>query len=359
MKFSPLILAALVSTAAAARPKCRPKSPGGSSSSSPVVSSSSNSSQAPTVGVPVAVSPTAAPSTSAGNSSAPSPVPSESSSSASSSAASLSESASSAPPSSSSDATTSPSEAPTAAPSLAPSPSASAAPAPIPSGNSNAAATNPNYTPPKTADEDRFLDPNVKPTLPAPIGKQPTVDSVVFPPGSVGIGPDTVPASDPIAQLFVSRFNEWRSVWGAPPVQWNQTLSEGAIDHAKKCVYQHFMPPGIHGQVMDTMGGEVKATDFAWQAKHTIDRWMVEGKEYNYNTNGANNGKDVGHFTIISDPRYTQVGCGWGKCGYIYCDFTRDFPKEWEEKLPEYKEHVYPRIEVPWDDYSVSFWQRK
>ncbi|KAL1407985.1 hypothetical protein Q8F55_004782 [Vanrija albida] len=357
MKFSPLVLLALATavSAAPAPPKCRPKTHAGNSSPAIASSDASASSTASTA------VPSSAGHSSAATTAASSPVVSGS---LSSSVEGTPTANSTVPTSSPADGAASSSAEVTSAPTSSPSPvdsstSSSAAPlsSGIPEGNAN---PNPGYKPPSTLDEKYFLDESVKPVLPKPIGPEPAVNSIVFPPGSVGINPDgAVPASDPIAQTFLSRFNDWRSVWGAPPLTWNETFSATAVDAGKKCQYQHFMAPGVFGQIMDGGQGEWSAVDFDYQAKLSVDRWMVEGKEYDYGTHSAKAGKDIGHWQAITNPLYTQVGCGWRSCGNIYCDFNRDFEREWAEKIPEYKEHVYPRIEVPWDDYKDAFWQRR
>ncbi|KAL1407986.1 hypothetical protein Q8F55_004783 [Vanrija albida] len=250
----------------------------------------------------------------------------------------------------------------TGTPTGSPSAGSSASPAPVSTGTGS---SNSSYVPGKTKDEEWFLDPSVTPTLPPPIGKEVEVTEVIIPDGSVGLNPDgEIPADDPIAEIFLMRFNQWRSVWGAPPLVWNATLAGIAVQHAHKCVYQHWAAEGGGGgsaQVLDTMGDRRggKGVDLAFQAKRSVDRWLLEGREWNYDTHAANPGKEVGHWHISTDPLNTQIGCGWRDCGVVYCDFHKDWTKIFSESVPEYKEHVRPRIEIPWDDYKDHFWQRK
>lgn len=123
----------------------------------------------------------------------------------------------------------------------------------------NVAATNATggtgtYPPPPVVNQTFFTDPNVKPELPPIIGHHPNVTGIVAPPGSVGINPSGgIPADDPLAKLMIERINQWRSIYQAPPMHWNQTVSGYAVEYAKRCEYKHFLGDGkifLNGEVL-------------------------------------------------------------------------------------------------------------
>ncbi|WOO78141.1 uncharacterized protein LOC62_01G001692 [Vanrija pseudolonga] len=273
MKFSPLILVALVSAASAAPAardgpaKCRPK-PGKEVSASP------------------SASPSAAPTGSEGGEGA---RPVEVSSSASSSSAA---------------APTAVSAAPTAE-SAAPSPSA----APTVAANSTS-PTDCNI--PEVANQSYFLDLNVVVQMPPSRGPDPKATTSIVPPGSVGINPaGGIPADDPVAKVILERINQFRSIYKAPPMAWNETISGYAVGFGKRCIYEHFMKgDGLNGEVLLDFG-PLTERDLAYEAKRWIDAWMIEGKQWDYNNQKTVAGQTTSHWEVLTDPFATQVGCGW------------------------------------------------
>ncbi|WOO78129.1 uncharacterized protein LOC62_01G001682 [Vanrija pseudolonga] len=323
MKFSPLILLALVSAASAAPTrrdgtgKCRAKSKGVSASGSATPTGSAV--PAPSaLGTPIEAS--AAPTANAASSSAPASSAPASSESASSSTESASASASAAP-----------------------------------TGNALIKAPSGNYNPPKVANQTVFSDPSITPSLPTPLGPDPQVSGIISPPGSVGLNPPgDIPADDPLAKTMLERINQWRSVYQAEPLFWNSTISGFAVGYAKECQGRHFMNHGEFGEVA-VFGGDITNADMDYMVKRWVDAWFVEGRFWDFEKQEGMSGKDVGHWQILTDAMTNQVGCGWSGCGKIYCDISKNYTKIFSEHVPDYKEHVWPQVEIPWDEYRNAF----
>lgn len=96
------------------------------------------------------------------------------------------------------------------------------------------------------------LDPNVVVQMPPSRGPDPKNTELIVPPGSVGINPEGgVPADDPIAKILLERINQFRSIYKAPPMTWNQTFSGYAVGFAKMCKFEHVMKgDGLFGEVL-------------------------------------------------------------------------------------------------------------
>lgn len=263
MKFSPLILLALVSAASAAPArrdgtgKCRAKSKGVSASASAASPTGSAAAQPSAIGTPVEAS--AAP-----TSGSAAPTANAASSAAASSAA----------PSESASASAAPSSVESS------SASASASASAAPSGNAAIKAPSGNYHPPQVGNQTTFFsDPNITPSLPTPLGPDPQVSGVISPPGSVGLNPaGDIPADDPLAKTMLDRINQWRSVYQAEPLFWNSTISGFAVGYAKECQGRHFMNHGEFGEVA-VFGGDITNLDMDYAVKRWVDAWFVEGRE--------------------------------------------------------------------------------
>ncbi|KAL1407984.1 hypothetical protein Q8F55_004781 [Vanrija albida] len=226
---------------------------------------------------------------------------------------------------------------------------------PVPGKNTNATTGAPVdnvYPPAPVTNQTWFTDPDVVPTLPPIIGHHPNVTGIVAPEGSVGINPSGgIPPDDPLAKLMIERINLWRSIYKAPPMTWNQSVSGFAVEYARRCKFQHFLGDNgrtwMNGEVL-IGGGPIKDADLSWGVKRWIDAWMTEGEKWDYK---AQKGEGTGHWEILTDPLpKIQVGCGWQECGNIYCDTWRfGWP---DEHYPKYVDHVPPQIEVPWKEYE-------
>ncbi|WOO78142.1 uncharacterized protein LOC62_01G001693 [Vanrija pseudolonga] len=219
----------------------------------------------------------------------------------------------------------------------------------------NVVANNPTggaYPPPPVVNQTFFTDPKVTPALPPIIGHHPNVTGIVAPPGSVGVNPSGgIPADDPLAKLMIERINQWRSIYQAPPMHWNQTVSGYAVEYAKRCEFKHFLGDGkifLNGEVL-IGGGDIKDADLSWGVKRWVDAWMTEG-----GTGPQQQGRHETPLTVnreLTDPLpKIEVGCGWQECGKIYCDTWRyGWP---DEHYPQYTVRVPPQIEVPWKEYE-------
>ncbi|KAL1407983.1 hypothetical protein Q8F55_004780 [Vanrija albida] len=207
---------------------------------------------------------------------------------------------------------------------------------------------------PEIGNQSYFLDPNVVVQMPPSRGLDPNVTELVVPEGSLGINPDGgLPPDDPIALILLERINQFRSIYKAPPMFWNQTISGYAVGFGKKCVFEHFMQgDGLFGEVLLDFGPLDKA-DLAYQAKRWIDGWMIEGKQWDYNNQKPVEGQATGHWEVLTDPWNNQVGCGWAACGKIYCDVGKNFTDIWAHQVPQTKERVWPQTceKIPWAWY--------
>ncbi len=100
----------------------------------------------------------------------------------------------------------------------------------------------------------------------------------------------------------------YRANHGAPPLKWDQTLSDQAQAVADKNAAANKFE---HSDWAAGKGGECIAwgpIKPSWLI--AVKDWVDEQKDYDYNTGKSKNGKAVGHFTQVVWKKATKVGCG-------------------------------------------------
>jgi uncharacterized protein YkwD len=119
---------------------------------------------------------------------------------------------------------------------------------------------------------------------------------------------------DSFASSCANLHNSLRAKHSAPPVTWNSTLSDYALEYLSKqnCVFEHSGGPYGENIAM----GYSDATD-------AIQAWYDEVKDYDYNAGQFS--MNTGHFTQVVWKETTQIGCNKVDCGssgsFFACEY--------------------------------------
>uniref|UniRef100_A0ACD5X2H3 Uncharacterized protein n=1 Tax=Avena sativa TaxID=4498 RepID=A0ACD5X2H3_AVESA len=155
--------------------------------------------------------------------------------------------------------------------------------------------------------------PPAKPTYPAPSDEKSSYTSGGGGGGKNQVDDDGEPV-DGLSQNAIANIlkehNLFRAKEGEGPLTWNATVAKYAQQYAEKrkgdCALKHSTGP--YGE--NLMYGDGKS----WTWRHTVDEWSEEKKNYHYNTNTCDPGKQCAHYTAVVWKDTTSVGCGRVTC---------------------------------------------
>lgn len=145
----------------------------------------------------------------------------------------------------------------------------------------------------------------------------PTQGQVPPPVGIPSNPPAPSPAPSSLAQEIVDAHNKLRALHGVPPLMWDESLAQFALNHANTCVFAHTSGP--YGE--NLAAGYPSATE-------SIQAWYDEIKDYDYNNPGFAHG--TGHFTQVVWKSTQKVGGAFVSCNgrnrtpgaYLVCEYS-------------------------------------
>ena len=143
--------------------------------------------------------------------------------------------------------------------------------------------------------------------VPVPVGTPPAPQP----------NPTPAPVPSSLAQEIVAAHNKLRSLHGVPPLVWDESLAQFALNHANTCVFAHTSGP--YGE--NLAAGYPSATE-------SIQAWYDEIKDYDYNNPGFAHG--TGHFTQVVWKSTQKVGGAFVSCNgrngtpgaYLVCEYS-------------------------------------
>jgi uncharacterized protein YkwD len=109
---------------------------------------------------------------------------------------------------------------------------------------------------------------------------------------------------------WITEHNRIRADVGQKPVRWNQEIANGAIEHAKKCVFQH-ANQSTRGENL-AMGSPSSRYD----NKTMVRMWESEKKDYKHpQYPRITSPGETGHYTQMVNKNVSEIGCGCAECG--------------------------------------------
>ncbi|EXB61533.1 hypothetical protein L484_003727 [Morus notabilis] len=116
--------------------------------------------------------------------------------------------------------------------------------------------------------------------------------------------------------------NTARAEVGVPPMAWNTTLVNYAIEYARSrigdCSLVHSYGP--YGENLAWSGGDLSCSD-------AVRLWVAEKAYYNNNSNSCAPGRVCGHYTQVVWRNSVHVGCARVRCynnrgTFVICSYS-------------------------------------
>jgi pathogenesis-related protein 1 len=107
---------------------------------------------------------------------------------------------------------------------------------------------------------------------------------------------------------LLAAHNDVRATYGAPALNWSQSLATAAETWANQCVFEN-----TGGSLMDTPYGEISAAGTgAFTAEAAVNLFIQDGSEYDPVEPTYN------HFTQVVWKGTTSIGCAVAHCNNIF-----------------------------------------
>jgi pathogenesis-related protein 1 len=118
------------------------------------------------------------------------------------------------------------------------------------------------------------------------------------------------------SKVWVEEHNRIRNDVGLGPIKWNDEIAEGALQHSKKCRFEH--STNAQRKLGNIILGENLAYGkpyASYDDKKMVRMWESEKAFYDHPQYPSSSKKgETGHYTQIVNKRVTEFGCGCANC---------------------------------------------
>lgn len=113
-------------------------------------------------------------------------------------------------------------------------------------------------------------------------------------------------------QQMLDAHNEWRALYGVPPLKWSPKLARYARQWADFLIRERRFE---HHRGSPYGENLVSATNWPLTSDEVVRLWADEGTSYDHATNTCAPGEVCGHFTQVVWKNTREVGCGVSRRG--------------------------------------------